>query len=117
MGRIVLKTVEEFQGNVFKQSDNQILVSFTGITNYDELRAKLTVQAMKEVKIYDSETSFLAYENFTKFINPSKIIEVGDGTIEVVIIFEREDETVLKLNELIERQTLVEDALNELILG
>jgi hypothetical protein len=93
MSRIVLKTAEEFQvSSVFMQAENQLCISFTGITNYDELRAKLTVQAMKEVKVYSTETDFLVYEDYTKFVDPSKIFKIADGTYEVLAVFEKEDE-------------------------
>jgi hypothetical protein len=115
--KAVLKTLEDFQvSSVFMQAENQLCISFVGITDYNELRAKLTVQAMTEVKVYSNETDFVAYEDFTKLIDPSQIFKTVDGTYDIVTVFEKEDEIRAKLNELNERQTLVEGALNEIIL-
>lgn len=98
-------------------TDTRMQIAFTKISSYDTLREQLTASALKSVKIYTSDTEdFTAFENYTKFINAS-ITMADDDTLDVVIAFEKEDEVSQKINDLYERQSLVEDAINELILG
>ena len=99
--KTVLKSLDEFQINsIFLQSDNQLCISFADISSYDELRAKLTVSAMREVKVYQDNMAEISeiYENFTRFVT-AKTIEIGDGTIEVIATFEKEDEISQRISQ------------------
>lgn len=116
MMKAILKTGEELQINsAFPISDTQINISFKGITKIDDLLDKLTVSALKQISIY-SEDSVTIYSEYTQIKNPSAT-KAEDGTWDVLITFEREDEIAMKINSLLERQSLVEDVLNETLLG
>jgi hypothetical protein len=113
--KVVLKSGSEFTASsVFMQSENELCISFTGITSYDTLRTSLTIAAMKEIKYYMDETSFTSYENFTKF-KAAKIIEVGDGTLEIVVLFEREDEISQRISQNEEDIAALYDGFNVLM--
>jgi hypothetical protein len=113
--KIVLKTGDVFQvSSVFMQTENQLCISFTGITSYDSLRAKLTVNAMKQIKEYSNETDFVSHENFTKFIS-ANFTDAGDGTSNVSIIFEREDEVHQRLSYLEEQLSSTNTTLDWLL--
>lgn len=115
--KAILKTGEELQINsVIQLSDTQISISFKAITSIDALLIKLTVSALKQISVYKTDDSTDVYLNYTKINNPS-MTKAENGTWDVLIIFERENEVSQKINELSERQSLVEDAINEFLLG
>jgi hypothetical protein len=109
--KAILKTGEEFQVNsVFMKTDSQLCISLKGILSYDAIRAKLTTSATEVIKVYVSDTDFSVYEGFSTLIYPSTVTQANDGTFDVAVILEKE-------NDLVKRVTLMETAFNELILG
>jgi hypothetical protein len=73
-------------------SDTRIQISFAGVASYDSLRAEMVVAATQSIKIYETDTSFVAFENYTKIIDPASITTASDETLDVVFVFEKEDE-------------------------
>jgi hypothetical protein len=89
--KIILKTGEEFQiSSAFMQAENQLGISFHGIPSYDTFRAKLTITSVKLIKVYVDDTTYTPYDDFTKVITKT-VSELGDGTLEIFVVFERED--------------------------
>lgn len=99
----VLKTGEEFKVNsVFMKTENQVCISFAGITSYDELRSKMTAESLSVISLYnmDESSDCDVYEGFTTLVYPSTITEASGGTIDVVFTFQKEDETAKLIREL-----------------
>lgn len=118
MKKLVLRDGTEFHINSDANiSDNRIQISFAKITSYDDLRSKLTASITKTIKVYDSDTSIKAYENYTKIIDPCTITTASDGTSDVVVFLEKLDEKEALLMKTLERQDYIESALNDIILG
>jgi hypothetical protein len=108
--KLILKTGEEFQVNsIFMLTDNKLSISFGNIESFDELKAKLTA-ATEEIKVYVTDDSYSVYKDFTTLVNPATVTQTADGTLDVVIILEKEDQ-------LTKRVSLIETAFNEMILG
>lgn len=67
--KIVLATGTEYQGsNVEITEDGQLCITLTGLTeplNEIIVRKSLTVEAMTSVKVYQDETEYTVYENYT----------------------------------------------------
>ena len=109
--KVVLKSGDEYQINsVFMQKEDQLCISFAGITSYDELRAALSPDATEEIKIYSTDTDFTVYEHFVTVINPSTVTRAADGTYDVVIVLEKADEVTLRLNVLQVELTAAKEA-------
>lgn len=90
--KALLSNAKEYQiSSAFMQVENQLGISFHGIASYDTFRAELTVTSTKVIKVYTTDTDFTPYENFTKVI-PKGVTELEDGTLEIFIVFECEDE-------------------------
>ncbi len=91
--KVALKTGEEFQVNsIFMLTDNKLSISFANIESFDGLKANLTAIATEEIKVYVTDDSYSVYEDYTTLINPSTVTQAADGTLDVVIILEKEDE-------------------------
>lgn len=91
--KVVLKTGIEFQINsIFMLADNRLSISFGNIESFDELKAKLTATATEAIKAYTTEDTFSVYEDFITLVNPATVTQAADGTLDVVIILEKEDD-------------------------
>ncbi len=116
--KLILKTGEELQINsIFMLAENRLSISFGGIESFDELKAKLTATATEEIKAYITDDTYSVYEDYTIMVNPSTVTQTSDGTLDVVIILEKEDEisklkkTIAALNPVINLDTCTLDEL------
>lgn len=106
--KILLKSGEELQINSSMMlSENQLQISFKGILEYDQLRTKLTGDALSRISVYETDSSVNCsiYDGFTTIIYPSSVTVEADGTMNVVFAFQKEDQTTKMLREL---QTKIE---------
>jgi hypothetical protein len=113
--KAVLKTGTELQiASYSLLSDTRIMIAFIGNTSYDNLRSQLTIQALKEIKCYpdDNGTTFDVFENYTKILDPSNVTVATDGTYDVVITFEKEDEISQRISQNSEDIVSLFDAVN-----
>ncbi len=116
--KLILKTGEELHINsIFMLTDNRLSISFGNIESFDGLKAKLTATATEEIKAYITDDTYSVYEDYTIMVNPSTVTEAADGTLDVVIILEKEDEiskmkkTIAALNPVINPDTCTLDEL------
>ncbi|WOO35416.1 hypothetical protein R2R35_16640 [Anaerocolumna sp. AGMB13020] len=116
--KLILKTGEELQINsIFMLAENRLSISFGSIESFDELKAKLTGTATEELKAYITDDTYSVYEDYTIMVNPSTVTRTSDGTLDVVIILEKEDElskmkkTIATLNPVINLDTCTLDEL------
>lgn len=118
--RIVLKSGKEYgMTAVFNNAENQITIALRGIESYDATREEFTPEAMQEVKYYTSEDTYTPYEGYTQYVGTTRVSELKEGK-EVVFVFRKPSESEIQLGEIAalrEQISLMQDALNEIILG
>lgn len=118
--KIKLKSNKEFTvTTVFNNTENQLTIALAGIDSYDAARAEFTTEAMQEVRYYTSEDTYTPYEGYIHYEGTTRVTELEEGK-EVVFVFRKPTELEVQLREisgLKEQLNLVQDALNDLILG
>jgi hypothetical protein len=113
--KAILKDGTELTVNSYANiSDNRVQISFAGITSYDTLKSKLVVAATKTIKIYTDNTSFVTFENYTKIVDPCTVTTAADNTLDVLVIFEREDEISQRIRALEETAALNSVAIDNI---
>ena len=110
MEKIKLKSGSEIQVSEISQpSENQLRFTASGVTDYASFRSKLTKAGLSEIKLYVGENLAADYGAYPKVKFPIGIEEQEDGTLNAIVILEKEDDTESRLSAL-------EDAVDTLIL-
>lgn len=118
--KFVLKSGKEFATtSVYNNAEDQITIAVAGIESYDTARAEFTPEAMQKVKYYTSEDTYTPYEGYTNYVRTDRVSELEEGK-EIVFIFRKPAALEIQSSEIValrEQISLMQDALNEVILG
>jgi hypothetical protein len=109
VNKLVLRTAVWNIAEIKNTKDNQIQFRVTGITDYDKFRKQLDRKETQIIKVQTGKTVTAIYENYTNVIYPLGINEIEDGSLEVIVTLQKEDEILSRL-------AAVEDALKRIIL-
>ena len=111
MEKIVLKSGQEFEiENIFLKDEKTLRFIVNGVTDYNEMKAKFTKEAISDVKAYTGEIMTGDYGCFNKLGYPLTQTEQENGTMNVTV-------TLLKDDEILQRLMALEDAVDTLILS
>lgn len=110
MQLIKFKTKEYEMKDAETPNDKQLKVVIKGVTDYSTFRADLTKYELTEVKMYTGETLTADYGKFDKIVYPIGIADQEDGTVEITLLLEREDEITARISAL-------EDTVDTIILS